>query len=551
MALDGTRAERASRFATILIVLLGIWLRSRGYLFSTLSMWLDECAWTILLLTRPLQEHLIRPIGFMTLTKALAYVFSPSEAVMRFLPWTAGIATVLMAPVLGAKLFRSTAARLLFVSVLALDPAAIDLSKEFKPYSIGLALHLALVLLTLRYCWSARTRDLVYVLGLTGISVLFAQDAMFAYPGLFLVISAEAIRGRRFKHLAAAAGTALVTAAVVAGLYLFIWSKINHSKEEKYWGKKYDVFYVPSKSTPNKVEWEFGRYAGLVEATGSRRELWASHRIEPKTLAELVSLDEILWLGLHIAGLAVIARGRRGRDALLLVLPLGVMAAFNWFGFWPQGPFRTNLFSLVYAAGIASFAIEREGGTPRVADLAPAALFVLLPFLAFEKTWHRQKEMLSVTAPAAFPQALEKLLHLQGDDYSGPPEKLVMDGFGCDPVLYYTKYHPKWSKSLGHKMRRRFELKCTGGKDRKVSVLNATRKALKSDPRVWILATHERVIEVLDKSWPDDLERVARARIGGNLHVIYGAKRKEAAMQPPVEPATPSPEGDPEGQIGP
>lgn len=557
-ALDGSLAERAARLATILIVGLGIWLRSRGYLFSTLSLWLDEADWAIRLMEQPLSEHLIRPIGFMASSKGLALLFSPSERVLRFIPWTAGIATVLMAPVLGAKLFRSTSARLLFVSILALDPAAIDLSKEFKPYSVALALHVGLILLTIRYCRSATARDLACVLTALGLSVLFAQDAIFAYPGLFLVIGIEAVRGRRFKHLAAAAGTALATAGVVAGLYFFIWSRLNQTKQEGYWGKKYDVFYVPSTSGPNKVEWSLEHYAALVEGAGSRRELWETRKLGTKTLGELASLDQAVWLVLNIAGLVVIARGRKGREALLFVLPLGVMATFNWLGFWPQGAFRSNLFSLVYAAGIASFAFEREARRIRLADLVPTIVLVFLPLSVFEKTWHQQKEMRSMTMPSAFAEAMKELLHQQGEHYSGHREQLVMDTYGCQPYRYYTKYHPL-SQTLGKQLRRRFDLRCSGGKDRARAVMMATRRILRKDDRAWILASHESVIESLDQSWPDDLEKVRLARVGGNIHVIVAVKQKQEQEQEPApavsspqqEEEHPSAEGDSEGHDGP
>jgi hypothetical protein len=551
-ALEGTFAERAARLATVLIVALGIWLRLRGFLFSTQSLWLDESDWAIRLIDKPLSEHLIRPIGFMALSKALAWLFSPSETVLRFMPWTAGIATVLMAPALAGKLFRSTSAQLLFVSILALDPAAIDLSKEFKPYSVALTLHVAMVLLAIRYCRSGTTRDLVRVLVTLAFSVLFAQDAIFAYPGLFLVIGVEALRGRRFKHLAAATGTALATASVVACLYFFIWSNLNQSKQESYWGKKYDVFHVPNKSGPTKVEWSFSHYGALVEATGSRRELWTTRRVSPHTLAELVSLDEVVWLVLHIAGLVVIVRARRGRDALLLVAPLGVMALFNWLGFWPQGPFRSNLFSLVYAAGVASCAFDSETKRTRLVDLVPAAVLVLLPLFAFEKTWHRQKEMRSMAFPSAFSDALKALVQQQGRHTSHHREPLVIDTYGCQPFRYYTKYHPL-SQTLGKEVLSRFVLKCSGGKDRAQSVLAATRRALRKDDRVWILASHDDVIEAMDRSWPDDLEKVALVRVGGNIHVVVGAKRKEVptVAEPPAPPAPAeehsSPEGDPEG----
>ena len=62
---DGSAVDRAVRLLTALLVALGLWLRCRGYLFSSMPLWLDEANWAIRLIKKPLAEHLIRPIGFM------------------------------------------------------------------------------------------------------------------------------------------------------------------------------------------------------------------------------------------------------------------------------------------------------------------------------------------------------------------------------------------------------------------------------------------------------------------------------------------------------
>ena len=41
-ALKGTHAERAVRFVMLGVMALGIGLRARGFLFSTMALWQDE-----------------------------------------------------------------------------------------------------------------------------------------------------------------------------------------------------------------------------------------------------------------------------------------------------------------------------------------------------------------------------------------------------------------------------------------------------------------------------------------------------------------------------
>jgi 4-amino-4-deoxy-L-arabinose transferase-like glycosyltransferase len=538
LVFEGTRLESALRITTALVVLVGLWLRTRGFFFSPLSLWLDEASWAIRLMERPLVDDLIRPIGFMAVTRALARVFGPSEVVLRFLPWCAGFATTLMAPALGKRLFRSGAARLLFVCVLSLHPAAIDLSKEFKPYAIGLALHVALVLLALTYCESGKRRDLIAVLALACVAVLFAQDALFAYPGLFLVLAISAFKARRLRHLGAVALSAAVALAVVVGLYVFVWSQLDHTKEEAYWGKKYDVFYEADKSKDDKLDWIARHYAAVAAAPGSRRSLWTSARYPEKKLAELRSFDGIVWILLHMAGLTFIVRTRKFREALLLVLPLDVAVAFNALGFWPLGDFRTNLFVLVYAAAIAAFGVERHARRVIWADFIPAGFLVLAPLFAFERTWHARKTMDTMTTD--YPGAMRMLIHLQKPGFSGRPERLVLDQWTCEPWRYYTTYHPTYSHELAAELARRFTASCQKGNAR--NILGAVRSALFGSPRVWIVASNAPTMRALDRSWPHDLQRVALARVGADEHLVLGVTAKVDAPPAPVNEPEPDSE---------
>jgi hypothetical protein len=529
------------------MVAFGLVLRARGYLFSPLALWLDEAAWARRLLEMPLVQHLFRPIGFMAVTKGLVRLLSPSEAVLRFLPWVAGVTATLMAPFLARRLLRSEAARLLFVAILAFDPGSIDLCKEFKPYSVGIALHAGILFLALRYSQLGRARDLAYVSALVFPAALFAQDAVLAYPGVFLLLAFDAVRARRYRHLIATGLVATATAVLVGACYFFMWRHIPKS-DDAAWGKKYDIFYVENRSDADESEhdktmadWLANRYAEMTKIPGERRELWASRRLSRSTLAELRSTYGLIWLTLNLVGLTVIARSRMLRHALLLVLPLVLMAVLNVLGFWPFGPFRANAFVIVYMAGIAAVAVERKAAFVELFDLLPATALVLVPLFAFERGWHRQKEMVSVVGASDYITALKTLISLQGADYTGPPETVIADRWSCDPWRYYTRYNPYVKRTMGRELKRRFKMECRPVAPR---ILRAMHDYTHRGHRVWVIAGDSHAIEELDRAWPSDLYKTHLARIGGETHVIFGVVATGNQDEPPPPPEVVSPDAD-------
>lgn len=541
-SLGNSFAERAARGLMVPLVVLGLFLRARGYLFSTISMWLDEAAWVGYLLEKPLlKSSVFRPIGFMAISKGLSDTLGPSEAVLRFMPWAAGIAATLMAPFIARRLFRSEASRLLFVAVLALDPGAIDLSKEFKPYSVGIALHAGILLLALRYAETRRTRDLAYLLALVFPASLFAQDSVFAYPGVFLLIAIESLRERRYRKLFASAGVAALTALLLGGSYYLMWRHIPKHDDQD-WGRKYDIFYVEppvdeaSEPPRTKTDWVVGRYAELAKLPGERRLLWTSRRVNGRTLSELRSLDGVVWTALNFAGIALIASRKQWQKGLLLVLPLATMATLNMLGFWPFGPFRANAFVIVYMAGIASEVFDRNANRVTLGDLLPATALVLVPLFIFERGWHRQKEMTNVVAPSAFATVLDDLVSLQGADYEGPREVVIGDNWTCDPWRYYTRYNPHVTSTMGHDLKRRFRLLCRKDVDR---ILRSVRAQIRKGRRAWVVASNENTITNLERDWPEDLEKTQLVHVEGATHLIVGVAR---ATPKPVEPPPPPPE---------
>jgi hypothetical protein len=183
------------------LIVAGVVLRVRGYLTAPISLWEDEATWAVRLLEGRMLWNSIRPPGFIAVCKLLVFLLGASEIGLRALPWLAGLGTLLMAPALANRLWSSPAARLLFVAVIALHPGAIDLAKEFKPYSVSLALHMGLLLLALRYTQGRSTAVLAALMGTAFVSNLFAQDCVFSYPAVFGVTLLEAVRARKARHV--------------------------------------------------------------------------------------------------------------------------------------------------------------------------------------------------------------------------------------------------------------------------------------------------------------------------------------------------------------
>jgi len=521
-------AGRVLRGTALVVVGVGILLRTRGLVFAAPgnSLWLDEAAWAMKLIEEPLSENLIRPMAFMAIIKALISVFGAYPLMFRLLPWLGGVTTCLMLLPLARRLFRSDAARLLFVSILALSPSAIDLSRDFKPYALGLAFHVGMLLLALRYRDTGEKRDLIAACALIVPSILFSQDVIFAYPSLFLFLAAVAFRSKRVRHIAGIAAAAIVTLSLIGGMYFFVWNKIESKSEKQYWGEKYDVFYIKKNNPEGKADWFIRHYITLAESLGERREVW-NDRLPEKNRRDLSYVDRALWLALHAAGLSLLVRGRKLSKALLLAGPIVVMSIFNLKGIWPFGHFRTNLFVFVYLAGIAAVAVDRRAEKTRMWDLLPATVMVILPLLLFEKTWHSRKEAYWMAAASWIEDAAGELLTLQAQGANGRTELLVIDHYACHPLRYYTNFDPSTKDTMGVEFSKRFRLtSCIGNPKR---MFKEIRKALdRGDERAWMLVGSDVIIKKIDRTWPRDLEQIAGMRVGDGAHMVVGVKKRAA-----------------------
>ncbi len=487
--------------AMIGLVALGLFFRARGMLFGdTVEMWNDESSWTIRVFERPLSEHKIRPPAYVLFARLGALLLDKSELGFRLLPWLAGMATPFVALWLARRFLKNAAARVLFVAVLSLSLHAIDFSKEFKQYSIGLLIHLLLPLLALRWVQTRAVRDLIVVCVAAPLALMFSQDVMFLYPGLFLVLAIEAYRAKDRRQLLIACGAGAATVALVLSMFFLVWTRIKKEQAEQHWGGRYDVFYLATgkKGTKeSRLEWIAGKYADMSAMPGGRRSYWDQRVLSKAQRSHVANVDYGLWVVLHAAGVLTLLWSRRFREALLFWSPVLVLVVLNAVGRWPIGPFRTNLFLLAGMTATACVAFEWfRPVQAKLASLVPALVLVLVPLLIFERHWHSQK-------PGAYAVAvlsmLEELQRKRAKD-TGGKQRLYMDGHSCSPFNYYTKYHPK-----GRRVWQELEPKTIpvcGGSRR--ALLAAASKRPKNE-QVWFLFVKKETL-------PKSLKQVSRSR---------------------------------------
>ena len=336
-----------------MLILIGVYFRSRRYWIDPLGLWVDEATWGLRLLRRSLTQLEFRPIGYMALTKLIVRVYC-DERTLRLLSYVAGLLSLPIAADISKRLFKSRLVRVLCVAVVAYNPLLIDMAREFKPYSLEFCVHLGLVWLFLRWRVSGSRSWLGALLACLVLAFPFAYNVVFLLPGLFALLGHTFLRARAYRALLATVCAAIAAVAVMAIIYFGALRGTTQDSggTEQFWGKKYDVFYLPNARQPHRalgrLRWLARKYCDLAAFPGShgnpsRKGDFAVGET-PHKLAEVGSYA---WLSLHGLGLLTLLVYRR-QWLLLLTGPLLASMAFNALSLWPFGAFRSNVFLLAY-----------------------------------------------------------------------------------------------------------------------------------------------------------------------------------------------------------
>ena len=462
---SGTVLQAAWNTLIWATVVVGIVFRSVRYWFEPIGLWQDEAGWAEKMLDLPLPALAIRPIAFMAISKLSVLALGFQEYWLRLPAYLAGILSLVVAVWLGRQLFTRYALRFGFVFVLALHPIAIDFSKEFKPYSVELLAHLLLLYFTLIYVNTRRPVALLAALGTLTLGFFFAYNLVFSFPAAFLMLAFAAwkVRHRRTLWGIGLAGILAAGCVIFAQFGLWQGAQGSDSYGPKYWGKKYDVFYVgPGVKTregpqpDSMLEWTWAKSADLAAFPGLGRLDWElSSKSGHRAVDEARFLDRGFWIGLVFAGLIGLVTWRRWGTVLLLGGPWLTMVMANWVGAWPLGAFRTNLFMLPYVVALAFFGIEALG---RVAPKLRAAclLFVIMPPLTLGLSWHDTKHLYPWTAHSDVPAALRTI-------YKGEQAKdgavILADHYSYHPARVYLRLHDEFHQLAEKNSKHRLILK--------------------------------------------------------------------------------------------
>jgi hypothetical protein len=347
----------------------GVLLRVVVYLKDR-TFWLDEGSLfanlegkRVLDFSKHLAGDQLAPYGFLVAERALMLVLGTSRYGARFLPLFCGIAALFLFARLVRSVLRRRAA-LVALGLFAFSDDLIYYSSELKPYSVDLAIALALSLAVI----DALGRPIRWP-HTAALAVGAAAAPWCSFPSVFIV---------------AGGGTTLIVSALRAGRYrdALAWGTIGLG-----WLGSFLVCYRASRSLLNPattmyVFWDFAflplnpfRREGFARAVGNLLEVF----VNPLNLVAPIwpRLGVILPVVLMLIGGLSLSR-RRWTAATLLMLPIALAMIVSAL---QRYPFHGRL---ILELVPAFFILIAEGTEvvykidPRPTKLGYKALLVLL-----------------------------------------------------------------------------------------------------------------------------------------------------------------------------
>ena len=464
-----SRAQLGYHVATGLLLVLGVVFRSRRYWIDPIGLWGDEASWARRLFHASLTDFEFRPLGYMDLTRLAVHIYC-DERTIRILSYVAGLASLVLVLDIGRYLFRSRSARLLCLAVIAFHPLLIDMAREFKPYSVEFCAHLGLVWLFLRWRASATRGRFCALLLCSALTFLFAYNIVFVLPAIFGLLGVRFSYEKAYRRLLVTVLAACATLALIAGVYFGLLRQMGSSDDsEKFWGGKYDVFYLadtPNKAPQSRASWLAHKYVDLIEFPDVQRSRWVfPESVSPGVSSALVAVSYYAWLALHAVGLvSLFLRGRR-EWLVLLVTPILLVMAFNGFGLWPFGVFRANTFLLSYYALIPLVGLDAlTSWVGRFGPFVAAAgyLLIVLPNLTVGFDSHGRKNFFTGQSEAR--TVLRRLKALrERAPMAARQEKsyVLLDWYSCAPFEFETSRNDSTRREFGRYLLDNFDFECT------------------------------------------------------------------------------------------
>lgn len=360
----------------VLVLALGLAARVSGYVANR-SFWVDEAMLALALiespwtaLWQPLPFDQVAPPLYALITKALGALLGNSERALRFLPFLAAVAALLVFPRFALGALRRPGA-LAALALFALAPALIRYANELKQYQVEVLATLLVALCFLRRGGPPgegadfqRWLVAIGVVGAAGQLVSFSLVVPLAVWGL--VAMGQLLHAGRRRDAALVLVPIAAWLAVFAANYLRVVGPTSASDYmQSYWA---DEFLAPMAGAPVLAEAE--RAIDLI-------------RRLPADVFSVTPQLGLLALVMLVAGGVLIARREGPALALMVVGPLVLLLVLSAVGKVPLSA-RVCLWAVPLACvgigAIVDWVAEQTRWTPlRVAVVAALLLFAARP----------------------------------------------------------------------------------------------------------------------------------------------------------------------------
>jgi hypothetical protein len=216
------------------------------------------------LLSKPLLDSQVAPIGYVLLTKELVRCFGTSETVLRMPALVASILTLVVYLIL-ARQVLSAEGQVFGLALMAFSTPLVAFAARVKPYSSDV---LVAVVLLSAGTWAMRrppTLGSYLALAALGIlSVVFSLPAIFMLGGVGLVLIVNsAATGRARESIGWAAVSTLWLAAFVV-IYLLFHRQLSNTVMSTYFERDLAFAPFPPRSI-SELKWYYNQFFILFQ----------------------------------------------------------------------------------------------------------------------------------------------------------------------------------------------------------------------------------------------------------------------------------------------
>lgn len=461
------------RLAFALLIGLGLFLRIWQYAFNR-SLWLDEAylATSIVgrtmadLLTHPLANDQVAPLGFLWLVKISVLLWNDSDLALRLVPLLSGCLSVVVAWRIGLLTLSHPVARLLFVGLVACSPVLVYYSSELKQYS-GDVLVAMLILWAGAVFRAERWRSGAAVLAIAGgLGVWFSHPAVFVLAAVGATLWLEMAIHRQHRAWAAIS---------VVGLIWLTSFGLNYEVSLRALSSKgsllgfWSFAYAPVPRGLEDLFWYWENALALVHLAlrhvGVAGHLGLPDWFEPLNVALLC---------LTLAGVVALLRspGRLAGFLVLSVLSVLLASVLHLY------PFRSRLILFLVPVVLLTLSVLvdralrcRHRGCAWGALFVAAGLMVATGSLSFTKAWHPYNHSNIKGALAYVQMHREPGDHIAVSTWTNKAFSLYAPAYGLDGVVLWTYLDTRNVQHNAYALVRRI---CSG----------------QAPGRTWIVITH-------------------------------------------------------------